>query len=513
MEQQRTFVPFDFTDTSHLKYIEDCFGGIDYMKEQFPVLYKCYHNSIHQPPKDTSHVGFIDRAHIHELTIKKDRHHIYAQGNLSLTGKSSNMHLIMEIFKDGTRISRNFTSGKNLQFTNIECSGLINGNISDQTKIQGLLTCYYTEKNVLRGGYVADTLNLEGDEYITGVVVDHPIKKIGYMPETILVSYGRGSDRVPSADYYENEKRDQAGNQLVALQMKGSVSLMGTYTFGGIESYDISMFSPEKGVILYSGSGPTTKILTNGFSWEFDKQWNDCIEESVKFGEAKYDLDIRVNFTCKDKDQNIKKQHFTVSSIPLSETKTNFKQVKPLLLLWGCIAKDGKVLYADGSRTSIQDVKIGDKLLGEGGKTATVANILYGPSDSISVVETKGGSTIRVTRDHPLLTTEGFVRAISLASGDYRLIMEDGKEDTVLNCYPMPYEDQVYSIELEEGDTFYCDGFTSGTFAMQNKRLGSDPKIPDAGESDIEYDKIREFMENGNIFQAGRKSLGILPEV
>lgn len=65
-----------------------------------------------------------------------------------------------------------------------------------------------------------------------------------------------------------------------------------------------------------------------------------------------------------------------------------------------------------------------------------------------------GGTTIRVTRDHPLLTTQGWRRVIETVIGS-TLIGHDGREYRISTCRVVRGQVTVYNFEVDQTGTFF----------------------------------------------------------
>lgn len=70
-------------------------------------------------------------------------------------------------------------------------------------------------------------------------------------------------------------------------------------------SYDLSVGSVSRGVILYNGDKPVFTQTDKGFKWSFGNEqnnytWNDIIPNSKRFGNDDYILDLYIDFMQKN---------------------------------------------------------------------------------------------------------------------------------------------------------------------------------------------------------------------
>lgn len=141
--------------------------------------------------------------------------------------------------------------------------------------------------------------------------------------------------------------------------------------------------------------------------------------------------------------------------------------IPPIKIRWGCFAGDTRIRMANGTGKKICDLKCGDMVeTPSGGKP--VLEVYYGTEKTLIYLKTSGGCVMAVTKDHPVLTKRGVLRAEHLDQGD-EVKMADGSHETLLEVYEVDYEkDQpVYNIEVD-GGLIFAEGFLAGEFGTQN---------------------------------------------
>jgi hypothetical protein len=143
---------------------------------------------------------------------------------------------------------------------------------------------------------------------------------------------------------------------------------------------------------------------------------------------------------------------------------------------WTCFPAGTKILMSDGSQKNIEDVKVGDKVMGWDGKKQSEETVLELDSpirDHLYKLFFEDGTTLRLTREHPLFTKEGW-KAIN--PDDTRLEMPwftAGKlkvGDSVFNSngkyvkiVKMEYASglvQTYNLKnVSRNNNFYADSY------------------------------------------------------
>ena len=401
-------------------------------------------------------------------------------------------------YKNEKRIARNFQTRKNVQYLELECLAEESGDLTPDDDVKALISCFWNEpeSDILRGGYMQETLRLEGGKYVADVVCENPRKKTAGT-DAIVISYGRGS--AGNVDYfYPEEMRDKNGNQRVTLDVNGSVNLSDA-VFLRYKAHDMSMFSVSKGVITYNGAAPVCEKTQGGFSWKYDSEWQDSIESSVKYGQHQYEFDMRLEFVVQDKDGKEQEQYIDVSSVN-SEAGKNIVIVPQMTLLWGCLGRDTLVHMADGSVKKISDIAVGERVAIPGGNAA-VSKVWTGTEEEIYHIKTDSGKEILATGEHQFRTDDGYVRVLDLTSST-RLMTDEGGTMRAVYCYVQAYQDTVYSLDLEDGDSFFAAGFVSGTMERQNMVCGQKTLPPVREDLQEELEKLDRQIGEGEIFRA-----------
>ena len=187
--------------------------------------------------------------------------------------------------------------------------------------------------------------------------------------------------------------------------------------------------------------------------------------------------------------------------------------IPPIMIYWGCFAKDTMIAVADetaGEAAEVQkradEIKIGDKLAVMGQKFLTVEEILTGEDSQIMNIQTSDGRHISVSGGHAMwactaLEKEGSGKRIvarKLKKGDW-LLSPDGKAK-ITEITVEPYQGNVYNfIFKEEKHPNYikANGFWSGEFYAQNAQ--EEKKAVQLSEkAKIMMEEMKRFAADGN---------------
>lgn len=278
------------------------------------------------------------------------------------------------------------------------------------------------------------------------------------------------------ADYqYPNVK---FGNDSIDVYMpfSGSVELNGIYE---PDPEAPIIIDGEKGIILQIENvrngcanfdmkykdeikwNVTGSVLT----WEFPDNWHDVLSKK------KLNCANNMNFYCKMYIN-------TTLGVPVpiviqsngdEHKDPSYKKIPYINILWGCFAKDILIKMENGKSLPIEQIKTGDKVMTNDGGVRTVTEIVTGTEDKLVHIKTASVNRIQVSRDHPILTTEGMVKAGKLTAGTI-LITENGKE-SIESLYLVNYNDTAYNLRLDSEGILIANNFYAGDFAAQNNKM------------------------------------------
>ena len=139
----------------------------------------------------------------------------------------------------------------------------------------------------------------------------------------------------------------------------------------------------------------------------------------------------------------------------------------------GCFISDTDVTLADGTTKAIQDITIGDRVIGQDGSVNTVMDT-YQPLLGDRPLYSLNNSDAFVTGGHPFLDTDGNWRAIDieeaqrdnptlpvlpLAIGDTIVTTDGTLTITSITATAADPDTQLYNFRTDNTNTFIADGF------------------------------------------------------
>ena len=145
--------------------------------------------------------------------------------------------------------------------------------------------------------------------------------------------------------------------------------------------------------------------------------------------------------------------------------------------LEGCFAKGSRILMADGTYKKIEDLYAGEEVYNPVTKKASRIQSLLESTEELPLIELKYKNNIlRVTQDHPMLTSFGIIQAKTLKVGD-KVIGQNGIEELLeeVNILDIDPAQRVYNLVLESEDDSYelhsiiAEGFATGDLIAQQR--------------------------------------------
>lgn len=328
------------------------------------------------------------------------------------------------------------------------------------------------ENGLLQGGQVHMTLDQTGDIIKAHEVVD-PIKK---HPEngSIYVIYNRYS---PSADYHYTQQRPKQTdpfNLWLPIKVNFCVDractpLKLTSSYAYLYP-DNKIYSNTAGIRLSEASPgshhlkPTSEEMV--YTLSFDKEWGTTMSQTLMEGKEIFYLDAGATFTDKDGTSH----DLSVRSVEKPHNINWGKDFETfcIYILWGCIEKDAIMITKDRGPIRAAEVRIMDEIQDLNGEYKRVTNIFTGQEEMLLFIRAEGQDKgIRVTSDHPIKTKEGWKQAINLNNGDL-VLLEGGGYSAIEEIYMDPYNDQVFTFELNGSEGFFANGYGVGDLFKEN---------------------------------------------
>ncbi|HBK4766934.1 TPA: hypothetical protein LLS86_000424 [Serratia liquefaciens] len=218
-------------------------------------------------------------------------------------------------------------------------------------------------------------------------------------------------------------------------------------------------------------NSPNTRINGNNISWDLD--W-------LRFNQVNFDSGEWIYYVFKV-ILNVEGKSIVAfitnapKEIEPDQRFLNTVQLKPMRIVYGCLAGDSKILMQDGSEKLISAIDIGETVLSKNNNPLRVEAVTRGQEHhylEISVRNSAGNiRKITASLGHPFITPSGVVIARELTSSS-KLITLDG-ESEIVSIVQQQGDLKVYNLQLSSDDEHYTDnclyanGILVGDIQMQ----------------------------------------------
>lgn len=386
----------------------------------------------------------------------------------------------VEMLHNGVCIGRNVYADLKRDTLELHVKGEVSGPVA-ANELQLAVSIGYKSMNCALGiqeqQYSVDYL-LGTDEAVNHLNVIDPRNIRTPIGTTIHVSIDRKEQLQNMVDYDYKTKRTYTNQQPIFLEMKGEIHLNQGY------EYIDKSFKTEK--IFLTRENRYYEYKSNEAAVEYDKQkniikyqynedWNAEFYKSVEGTCSLVDYRMLVSFRYKDSAGKEGAGLAIVSSREYNSTMaengwqpSNYMKIPNILFYWGCLEENTQITMADGSKSRIKDIKIGERVMNIEGQACEVVNIFKGAEQMLLFIRTMSGREILVTRDHPFWTRNGAKAAIDLVYED-ELLMEDGSYERIEGAGPIEKYFIVYSLALQPSAFIWGNGFATGDWENQGK--------------------------------------------
>ena len=497
----------DLTDEHQAHQVADWFGGEEYFASNYPDLYTLFQNSKNIANADKGgKQGYQNAAYIVDVVYDKKNNCAFAAAHTYLTEKATRLYCVLEIYRNGVCIGKSSDFFHNTDFVKMQCSSAKITEFAESVNYEARLyvTWQPVSKNILcamTDSQLTEYIQNDGEEYVESMTVTDPAYKKS-SSGAIKVALWRSDS---SVDYdYPNDPRDKYGNYEMHLKMSGSATLLENHAISDTPNVDAILNQIDNGSIFYLHDVTSDEITISDdrktITWNLSDNWENFVPESTKEGNRDYSFDMRIDFMCK-KCQFRHALIISSEDYPQYEDYHFYKKIPMINVLWGCLAEGTDVTMSDGSNRKIEELNIGDEVIGGDGVAAKIKNIVTGTEDTIYQLVLESGENVLATYEHPFMTSEG-MKLVSELTSHTEIKTVSGNFSKAVSCYPITFGKQVYSIELENGDSFIANGIVSGTHSIQGElasrtteKLQADPAILD------EIEQLKHDVADGRIFK------------
>ncbi len=293
-----------------------------------------------------------------------------------------------------------------------------------------------------------------GSEFLDQPPYDHASREISDDTRPIILAFKRAPEAQTDLDYIcgFGTVRDNHPNFGVpgwgSLSMEGGTIVMDGAQApravcsvfradggGGTEAeytihYPETVFTDEGGALYYN-------MLTG---------WGQRYDEPGDFKKVLFDyqLDITAYFKV---NTLTKKVTWTVTSRPQNLAISNVTVIPRLQIMWGCLAKGVLIDRPKGPPCRIEDIRVGTTVSGRNGAEMLVTNVWHGQADEMVSLTPKQGNSLLLTKNHPVLTPEGWRYAASMTPG-MAVLGRNGQAVELQEVSVVPYDGDIYNLDL-----------------------------------------------------------------
>lgn len=321
----------------------------------------------------------------------------------------------------------------------------------------------------------------DGEPIITELVVDNPRAQDGNVTKILYDRYG-------TADYqYLGVVSEDRKSAKVMIPFSGKITVDKKFEILGIFT---SAEKPKMAIIFQNGYPLVNEISDIDFQknftiqndgtelvWDFNPDWHQTMDLEPFSAQTIVDFSCVFTLSVRKRDipdpERLLHPIISVNSVhDIEKREGGALEIEPIQILWGCLDKGTQIRMEDGSRKTIENIRIGEKVTAYGKNGQTVIDIISGRETSMVHLETENGCILSLTVSHPVLTDRGLVRADKLNAADI-IYTEDGMSQ-VHFLYQEEKNTSVYNLVLEQPSLMFCNGIISGDFMTQNNMRNDD---------------------------------------
>lgn len=529
--QNNDTINLDFADQVQARAFADKFGGEEYLSKNYPQFYRAYLKTVQaakegklsreqsdgtcSPNLLVSAMDSMVKQNNRSNNMINDKNTMLEVGYTTRTHDASTSfcYVTEEIYiiqddKSKTLLENcAYTyNDKEIEHTCIteplDYAGL------DGVVLQGISTREFITNDGYLGAQIksTETILVNGmNSLIQNITIDKP--KSNYNNNPLIFLYNRSASSGENKDYDYNENQvdyhseDNTVNTLIGIS--GEVTFSSKAGVTALCGYSMKSDTDNRNLLVNntgaahynytpnelagfftpaaSEEAPVRDTLTVKF--DFPDDWKCRLDKNVYDSGAKsvnsdllfsfyYKVEITDETTGAKGYYNIPITIKSKSNLQpnekyyTSENQTNV-YIPPINIRWGCFAADTLIKTPNHTHKKICELIAGDMVMTPMGEQPII-EIYHGMEKILVSIETINGCKTKVTKDHPILTKRGVIRAENLRSDDM-IKVENGSYAAISKVYEIEYEEKqpVYNIEVQ-GGLVYADGFLSGEFGTQN---------------------------------------------
>lgn len=309
----------------------------------------------------------------------------------------------------------------------------------------------------------------------------------------IVIALIRRPENTKDVDYICGYGRDGSNRPILCVPGQGQIILPTDETVNVGKSTGIcKIYRKTGGAAVVAAVGAEDGYETNCIKMTASNNvveysfvsWNIGYKESGGWEKTEFDYSLKLNLVTDVAGGGSSLHTIYVDSRQGCPNMTDL--IRPLQIMFGCLAPDTKILvYEQGQegaqmkkQVPICQIKIGDEVVGEDGRAVKVSNIWSGEeADPMVEMWTEGvKEPLWMTRTHPVWVKDaqgktGWKRASQCAAGD-QVLTESGAWRRLERVAEKESCGMVYNLELAPEDgclrAMFCNGVLTGDQQVQN---------------------------------------------
>lgn len=286
-------------------------------------------------------------------------------------------------------------------------------------------------------------------EFTIRAPVKRQEEKDGLLPSDINICYFY---RLSGYDYYYEREKLSDGN--FRIPNEGHIKVDGI-NITSIQNVSLSAENSAHTKRFHTNAwNGVTRLDDQNIDWNISENWGfpfktllvDIYEYII------YTLTITVN--CQGNVAT-----FVVTNQEETANAINKKKIKKINIYRDCFTEGTEILLSDGTKKRAEDLKKGDRLKSQDGRTAEIAGVEGETSTQILVhIQTENGQELFLTECHPVVTDQGLRCAVRLENGD-TLMTIDGPCKIRQVCAGPAEEVKCISLTLTDStQRIYANG-------------------------------------------------------
>jgi hypothetical protein len=475
----------DYSKEQHFNYALSSLGGADYLKENYPLVYKLFEvtRQKHMERKKftsgmntISEESFSDSLRVNDISHNSE----YVSSIITACFRERK-----EFIGISARLDEKIT-GQSVGTLAVYCTDTnrLDGEInkvtselmeSEDKEFSLISTFYWLEENAdgfsLNSASIhySDHKSFLSSQIVSSIVLNDPISKNNPTRDYVVVCYDRIPLEPETLDYFYH--RILVDNKLeLFLPFSGTITLSDNFIALGLYK-DILLLEFEScGVVNYNNNTFAVTISANQkqINWKASDDWNNSVDISRLGSKARVNLYNKMIIKIKDVKTGIEMDiPVVIKSRDCASKDTTSLITKPIVLIWGCLGKDTQILMADKTTKKVSDILVGEKIMDETMAPIEVMNIYAGSEDTMISMELESGKSILVTSCQPICTNQGNIAANKLNTGDKVNTLCGYEKITKLQ--EIVYNDSVYSLTLKIESNMIGNEIYVSDYVTQNE--------------------------------------------